>query len=98
MTTATRIARQLKPSLGKPGLSTSRACDVRDILIAVRESTNAKRRVRVYSSRGFVPNAYGWRCLIQYVEGTKTDEGWRFNLGWTGAQRSGGRGPLIVVQ
>ena len=48
MTTATRIARQLKPSLGKPGLSTSRACDVLDILIAVRESTNAKRRVRVY--------------------------------------------------
>jgi hypothetical protein len=98
MTTATKIARGLRASLGKPGLSTKRACDVRDILIAIRETASAKRRVRVYSSAGFVPNKYKYRCEIQYVEATKTQDGWRYTTGWTGAQRSQASGSLVVVQ
>lgn len=94
----TKIVKPIAANLGKPGLSTKRACTVRDILVAIRESRNAKKRVRVYSSAGFVPNSYKWRVEIQYVEGTKTDEGWTFRTGWTGAQRARGNGSLVVVQ
>ncbi|MCX6499584.1 MAG: hypothetical protein NTU93_12420 [Arthrobacter sp.] len=98
MTTITKIARNLRTQLGAPGLKTKRACDLRDILIAIRESQRAKSRVRVYSDAGFVPNSYRYKCLIQFVEGVKTDDGWQFYTGWTGAQRSGGNGSLLVVQ
>lgn len=98
MTTITKIARSLRGQLGKPGLATKRACDVRDILIAIKESAHAKRRVRVYSSDGFVARSYKYRCQIQYVEGVKSDDGWRFSVGWTGAQRPHGTGSLVVVQ
>ncbi len=98
MTAITNIIRKLRPALGKPGLATKRACDVRDILIAMRETQNAKRRVRVYSDAGFVPNSYKYRCQIQYVEATKEESGWQFSVGWTGAQRSRGNGSLLVVQ
>ena len=98
MTTITKLAKTLVPLLGKPGLSTRRACCRRDILVAIRESRVAKKRVRVYSSAGFVPNSYRSRCVIQYVEGIKTDNGWTFRTGWTGAQRSRGNGSLVVVQ
>ena len=113
MKTAT-IVKRLAPSLGKPGLSTRRAIDIDDIKICVKKTKDAKRRVRVYSSQGFVPNKYGYRCEIQYVEATKvTDnlpanvelshdeiisDGWYFRVGWSGAARSNARGPLVVVQ
>lgn len=99
MTTITKLAKTLVPLLGKPGLSTRRACCRRDILVAIRESRVAKKRVRVYSSAGFVPNSYRSRCSIQYVQGVKNEAGtWVFSVGWTGAQRSRGNGSLVVVQ
>ena len=57
MTTITKIVKPLIPTLGKPGMKTMRAIDVRDILIAIRESRMANRRVRVYSDQGFVPHS-----------------------------------------
>ena len=51
MTALTRIIKSLKPGLGKPGLSTRRAVDTRDVLVAIKLASIAKRRVRVYSDR-----------------------------------------------
>lgn len=99
MTTATSKVRELRAQLGAPGLKTRRACNVRDILICIQAAQkNAKRRVRVYSGAGFVPNSYRHRCEIQYIEAVKRDDGWHYSVGWTGAQRSNGRGSLMVVQ
>lgn len=95
----TQIARALRPQLGKPGLSTARACTVRDILVCVRESARAKKRVRVYSRMGFLPNKYKWRATIQYIEARRDADGqWRYFVGKSSAQRSGASGALVVVQ
>ena len=106
-----QIIKKLSASLGRPGLSTKRACDLGDIKLCIAKTKEAKRRVRIYSSAGFVPNSYGYRCEIQYVEATKVADdfyanyenepvadGWHFCIGWSGAGRSNGRGPLVVVQ
>lgn len=98
MSKITNEIRKLRALLGKPGLATRRACDVRDILICMRETANAASRVRVYSSAGFVPNSYKYRCQIQYVEAQKTHDQWNYSVGWTGAQRSRGNGSLVVVK
>lgn len=78
--------------------STARALQREDIRTAIRKIAEAKRRVRVYSREGFVPNSYRYTCRIQYVEAVKTGDGWRVYTGWTGAQRSGANGSLVVVQ
>lgn len=99
MTTTTSKVRELRAQLGTPGLKTRRACDVRDILLCMQAAQkNARRRVRVYSDAGFVPNSYRHRCEIQYVEAIKIDDCWHYSVGWTGAQRSNARGSLMVVQ
>lgn len=100
MTSATRIARKLRPELGAPGKSTMRACTVREILCAVLASRTAKKRVRVYSSEGFVPNSYRYGCKIQYIEGTRDAETgvWTFRTGWGHAQRPYAKGSLLIVQ
>lgn len=99
MTTLTKQLRAIRNQVGAPSKSTARSCDWADVLVALRESTAAKRRVRVYSQAGFVPNSYRHRCQIQFIEVVKTDGGrLTVSTGWTGAQRAGGRGNLIVVQ
>jgi len=97
-TTLLQLARKLRSDLGKPGLSTRRACSTSDIFLCIRKTAEAKRRVRIYSSAGFVPSSYKYRCFIQYVEAVKSEEGWTVKTGWTGAQRPNGKGSLVVVQ
>lgn len=92
------IARKLRSSLGKPGMSTKRACSIHEIVCAMRATATAKRRVRIYSAAGFVPNSYRGRCEIQYVEAINGESGWEFRTGWTGAQRSRASGNLQVIQ
>lgn len=80
-------------------LSTSRSIDWHRVRVALRAAPQAKRRVRVYSGAGFVPNSYKWRCLIQYVELTiKDGRVTGITTSWTGAQRPQGQGSLVVVQ
>lgn len=93
--------RSIRASLASmPNTRTARACDWSRVRIALRAASKAKRRVRVYSGAGFVPNSYRWRCQIQYVELTVAPGGRITSVytGWTGAQRANGAGSLIVVQ
>ena len=99
MTTLTKQLRIVRQQVGAPSKSTARSCDWDDVRAALRESKEAKRRVRVYSAAGFVPNSYRYRCTIQYIEIVKGPDGrLAVSTGWIGAQRAGGRGSLIVVQ
>lgn len=91
--------RAIRATLPSESLRTRRACDWSRVRVALRESSKAKKRVRVYAGAGFVPNSYKYRCEIQFIElrvnnGRVVDIG----TGWTGAQRSRGAGSLIVVQ
>jgi hypothetical protein len=94
----TKQLREIKPYVGKPSLRTARTITWDDVRLALSEVKNAKRRVRVYSDAGFVPNSYRWPCRIQWVEIRKVPDGLEVDVGWSGAQRSGGRGKLLVVQ
>jgi hypothetical protein len=72
---------------------------LRPQLRALREAACAQNRVRVYAAAGFVPNSYRYTCKIQYIEARITDDRVAsIGAGWCGAQRSGGRGALVVVQ
>ena len=99
MTTLTQNLRAVRAQLA-PIQSTRRGCDWSRVRVALRAalSNPDAKRVRVYSGAGFVPNSYRWRCTIQYVEVTRTPEGLNVSTGWSGAQRSGARGSLIVVR
>lgn len=97
-TYAPAITAALAPCFGKPGMSTARAIDGDEVAELVAALPAAKRRVRVYSSWGFVPNSYRSRCQIQYIEADLVDGVWRITTGWTGAQRSGGSATRVVVQ
>jgi hypothetical protein len=69
------------------------------VRVALRAASSAQNRVRVYSAAGFVPNSYRYPCKIQYIELRLTDGRIAsIGAGWCGAQRSGGRGSLVVVQ
>lgn len=96
MSTKTAALRALFAQIPASSLKTRRAIDRDDIRTAIRSAKQAKRRVRVYSSAGFVPNSYRGRCEIQYVE-VDVASG-RCFTGWTGAQRPRGNGSLVVVQ
>ena len=99
MTTLTKQLRAIRAKVGAPSKATARSCDWDDVRAALREARDAKRRVRVYSAAGFVPNSYKYRCQIQFVEITKAADGkLSVATGWTGAQRARGQGNLIVVQ
>jgi hypothetical protein len=88
--------RAIRASLG-PTSKTARTITWDRVRIAIRASKRAKKRVRVYSSDGFVPNSYKWRCGIQYCE-VRRDEGKLIvRTGWSSAQRSHGAGSLVVV-
>jgi hypothetical protein len=80
--------------------STYRAVGLTEVEQAAKLVESAKKRVRVYSQSGFVPNSYKWRCQIEYVEAVKDDEtgAWKFSVGVGSAQRSGGSGSLVVVR
>jgi len=93
------IIEKLRPSFGKPNLSTKRAIDESNVRHAQKLLRRAKHTVRVYSDMGFVPNAYRSRCEIQYVEAVKDAETgkWQWYVGWTGAQRKRGYGPLATI-
>lgn len=56
------------------------------------------RTVRVYSSAGFVPRSYRWRCDIEFIEYRDCYPEGRVTRGWTQAQRSYGAGDLVVVR
>lgn len=92
------IITALSNEFGKPDLSTLRAISEHEVRTAYAALPHAKKRIRVYSSRGFVPSSYRFRCKIQYVQADLIGGEWRWHTGWTGAQRSHGRGTLVVVQ
>lgn len=80
---------------GKLHLSTHRGLyesDVADFIRLVH--ANPRKRVRVYSSDGFVPGSYFGRCQIQFLQ---RNDG-KLWVGWTGAQRNRGQGNLQVVK
>jgi hypothetical protein len=78
--------------------STYRAVGVEEIERAAALIEGAQERVRVYSTAGFVPNAYRYRCDIEYVEALRDPEGWKFRIGSTSAKRSGGSAAREVVR
>jgi len=92
----------LSQSFGKPGLSTRRAIDADEVKQALKALPEAKNRVRVYSSWGFVANSYKYRSEIQYVEAVKVtvdgEDLWEWSTGWGRAQRSFGKAATVVVQ
>lgn len=97
MTLETILA-ALAHEFGKPGLSTKRAVTADEVQEAFAALPQAKKRIRVYSAQGFVPNSYRNKCLIQYVEAELISGEWRWQTGWTGAQRSRGAATRVVVQ
>ena len=99
MTTLSKNLRAVRSELA-PVLSTARGCDWSRVRVALRTAfaNPTAKRIRVYSGAGFVPNSYRWRCMIQFVEVHRTPEGLRVSTNWTGAQRSGARGSLVVVK
>lgn len=90
----------LAPKFGKPGLSTKRAVDADEVRAALAKLPEAKSRVRVYSSWGFVPNSYRYNVGIQFVEANydADNEVWVWSVSWGRAQRSNGKGELVVVK
>ena len=68
--------------------------DLNDLIKACRRGT---RRIRVYSSDGFVPNSYRGRCTIEFLEALVKNEEWHIDLGTSNAQRSYANGPHIVI-
>lgn len=98
-TTGEEVIRALAPLFGKPGLSTRRAIDDEEVTTALDRLPSATKRVRVYSSWGFVPNSYKYRAEIQFVEAEIDDDGdWVWTVKWGRAQRSNGRGDTVVVR
>jgi hypothetical protein len=88
----------LRSEFGKPGLSTKRAIGADEVREAFAAIPQAKKRIRIYSNQGFVPNSYRNRCQIQYVQADLIDGDWQWTTGWTGAQRSRASGNRVVVQ
>jgi hypothetical protein len=78
--------------------STYRAVGIEEIERAAALINEAEERVRVYSNAGFVPNAYRYRCDIEYVEALRGTDGWTFRIGSTSAKRSGGSAAREVVR
>lgn len=92
------IITALTAEFGKPNLSTKRAIGADEVRTAFAAIPQAKRRIRVYSNQGFVPNSYRNKCQIQYVQADLMDGEWKWSTGWTNAQRSRSAGSLVVVQ
>lgn len=89
----------LSPQFGPEGLVTRRSVDAAEVTEAFQALEKAKRRVRVYSTAGFVPNSYRYRCEIQYVEAEKVgDDDWAWSVCWGPAQRKNARAATVVVQ
>lgn len=96
--TITKLVKLLEPQFGKPDLSTRRAVGEKEVRTAYSNLKRAKKRVRVYSSQGFVPTSYR-SAQIQFVEAERDAEGnWVWRIAWGSAGRSHGQGALIVVQ
>lgn len=76
-------------------LKTHRHLTFDDLLSFCTAVTNypAAKRIRRYSSLGFVPNSYKYRCNIQYVE----LQGNTITVTYTDAKRSHGKGNLLVI-
>lgn len=91
----------LAPTFGPEGLATRRSIDAHEVCDAYSaiEHDKAKKRVRVYSAAGFVPNSYRYRCDIQFVEAVRTDDdNWEWSVHWGSAKRSNGRAATTVVR
>jgi hypothetical protein len=59
---------------------------------------SAVRTVRVYADGGFVPNAYKWRCDIEYVDAVLRDDGkYAVGIRTTSAKRAHGAGDLVTI-
>jgi hypothetical protein len=69
-----------------------RRSDIDLFVRLVREHPH--KPVRVYSSEGFVPNSYRFRCDIEWI---MRDRAGKIRVGWGGASRSFGRGPRATV-
>lgn len=74
--------------------ATARALYPRDAETFADLVRSGSKYVRVYSSDGFVPNSYKWRCKIEYAQLCNGV----ISIGWTGAQRSHGAGSLVVAR
>jgi hypothetical protein len=96
--TDTELLTALAPFFGKPGLSTRRAIDADEVTTALSRLPEATKRVRVYSSWGFVANSYKYRSDIQFVEANRDGENWVWTVQWGRAQRSNGRAAMVVVK
>lgn len=91
----------LAPQFGPEGYATRRSIDAQEIGEAFDaiEASRPKKRVRVYSAAGFVPNSYRYDCQIQFVEATRTDDDdWAWSVHWGRAQRANARAARKVVQ
>jgi len=100
MSAMSEIAMFRDEAAAAPVRATRRALRPSDIDTLIELVSTARKSVRVYSSAGFVPNAYRFRCQIQYIEAlapAEPGERWTIRTAWTGAQRSHGAGALRVV-
>ena len=81
-------------------LSTWRTLYPHDIQALIDALPQGKKRIRSYSSDGFVPSAYKWPCSIQYVEASResVDAEWTFVISSTSAQRPNAKGNLLVIK
>ena len=89
----------LSPQFGPEGMATRRSVDATEVTEAFEALERAKKRVRVYSVAGFVPNNYRYPCNIQYVEAERADgDNWVWSVHWGSAQRKNARAATVVVR
>lgn len=73
--------------------------DIARFVELVNAATPDQHTIRVYSSDGFVPNSYGYRAEISYLQAVRNSETGEFDCDAdvAGAKRSYGLGPLVTI-
>lgn len=73
--------------------------DVKNFVELINNATPEQKTIRVYSSDGFVPKSYKYRCAISYLQATRNPETGEFQIGasTTDAKRSHGSGALVTI-
>lgn len=76
-----------------------RQSDIQQFIELVNEATPETHTIRVYSSDGFVPNAYKYRADISYLQANRNPETGEFEIGAStcDAKRSHANGSLVTV-
>lgn len=99
MLTASDLESKVQKANGTRKSRILHPADVEQFVELVNTATPEQNIIRVYSSDGFVPHSYKYRCDISYLQATRNPETGEFQIGAgiTDAKRSRGSGSLITI-